>query len=90
MARDGLEALNITADRLKAIGFEGLVEPVKISCANHEGPARGAIQQWDAAAQKWKLITGYYDSDRSVIEPLILADSEQYAKENNITPRDCK
>ncbi len=90
MVRDGLEALDITADRLKAIGFEGLVEPVKVTCANHEGPARGAIQQWDANAKKWKLITGYFDSDRSVIDPLIKADSEQYAKENNITPRDCK
>jgi branched-chain amino acid transport system substrate-binding protein len=90
MVRDGLEALDITAERLKALGFEGIVEPVKVTCANHEGPARGAIQQWDATAGKWKLITGYYDSDRSVIEPLIQADSEQYAKENNITPRDCK
>jgi branched-chain amino acid transport system substrate-binding protein len=88
--RDGLEALDITADRLKQMGFEGVVEPVKVTCANHEGPARGAIQQWDAAAAKWKLVTGYYDSDREVIDPLILADSEQYAKENNITPRDCK
>jgi branched-chain amino acid transport system substrate-binding protein len=90
MVRDGLEALDITAERLKKLGFEGVVEPVKVTCANHEGPARGAIQQWDAAAGKWKLITGYYDSDRSVIDPLIQADSEQYAKENNITPRDCK
>jgi branched-chain amino acid transport system substrate-binding protein len=90
MVRDGFEALDITADRLRKLGFEGLVEPVKVTCANHEGPARGAIQQWDAAAGKWKLITGFYDSDREVIDPLIQADSEQYAKENNITPRDCK
>ena len=27
---------------------------------------------------------------REVIDPLIKADSEQFAKENNITPRDCK
>lgn len=90
MVRDGLEATDITADRLKKLGFEGLVEPVKITCANHEGPARGAIQQWDAKAGKWGLITGYYSSDQEVIDPLIKADSEQYAKENNITPRDCK
>jgi branched-chain amino acid transport system substrate-binding protein len=88
--RDGFEALDITADRLKALGFEGVAEPVKVTCANHEGPARGAIQQWDATAGKWKLITGYFDSDRSIIDPLIKADSEQYAKENNITPRECK
>jgi branched-chain amino acid transport system substrate-binding protein len=90
MVRDGFEALDITPDRLKALGFDGFAPPVKITCANHEGPATGAIQQWDAAAQKWKLITGFIESDQSVIQPLILADSEQYAKENNITPRDCK
>ncbi len=90
MVRDGFEALDITPDRLKAIGFDGLVEPVKVTCANHEGPGRGAIQQWDAAAGKWKLVSGYYDSDREVIDPLIKADSEKFAKENNITPRDCK
>ncbi len=90
MVRDGLEALDITADRLKQLGFEGLVEPVKVTCANHEGPGRGAIQQWDAGAGKWKLVSSFYDSDREVIDPLIAADSEQYAKENNITPRDCK
>lgn len=90
MVRDGFEALDLTQERLDKLGFKGLVEPVKVTCANHEGPGRGAIQQWDAKAGKWKLITGFYDSDRSVIDPLIQADSEQYAKENNITPRDCK
>jgi branched-chain amino acid transport system substrate-binding protein len=90
MVRDGLEALDITAARLKELGFEGLVQPVKVTCANHEGPGTGAIQQWDAAAGKWKMITAFYTSDREVIEPLIAADSEQYAKENNITPRTCQ
>ncbi|MGA7329219.1 MAG: ABC transporter substrate-binding protein [Rhodomicrobium sp.] len=90
MVRDGFEALDITPARLKALGFDGFAPAVKITCANHEGPATGAIQQWDAASGKWKLITGFIESDQSVIQPLILADSEQYAKENNITPRDCK
>ena len=35
--RDGLEALDITPARLKELGFEGLIEPVKVTCANHEG-----------------------------------------------------
>jgi branched-chain amino acid transport system substrate-binding protein len=90
MVRDGFEALDITADRLKQLGFEGILEPLKVTCANHEGPARGAIQQWDAKAGVWKLIAGYYDSDRLIIDPLVEADSEQFAKENDITPRDCK
>ncbi|MGA8769892.1 MAG: ABC transporter substrate-binding protein [Rhodomicrobium sp.] len=90
MVRNGFEALDITADRLKQLGFERLVEPVRVTCANHEGRARGAVQQWDAKVGKWKLVSNYFDSDREVIDPLIKSDSEQYAKENNITPRDCK
>jgi branched-chain amino acid transport system substrate-binding protein len=90
MVRDGFEALDISPERLKALGFDGFAPAVKITCANHEGPASGAIQQWDAGAQKWKLVTGFIESDRVVIEPLIIEDSEKYAKENNITPRDCK
>ena len=38
----GLEHLDITADRIKALGFDGLMMPVQLSCANHEGRARSA------------------------------------------------
>lgn len=88
--RDGHEALEVDAARLKALGMEGLVAPLKITCANHEGPGRAAIQKWDAKSGKWTLITEFYEADREVIDPLIKEDSEAYAKENNITPRECK
>lgn len=87
--RDGLDSLEITESRLKELGFEGLTAPLKVSCANHEGPATGAIQKWDAKAQKWTIISKYYTPDRDVLDPLIKADSEAFAKENNITPREC-
>lgn len=47
------------------------------------------IQQWDANDRQWKLIGGFEAPDTKLINQLIKVDSEAYAAENNITPRDC-
>ena len=90
MMRDGMEALDVDEKRLKELGLEGFTVPVKVTCANHGGPGLGAIQQWDAKAKKWKIITDFISADREVVDPLIAEDSAAFAKENNITPRECK
>ena len=87
--RDGFESLDIDEQRLTELGLPNFTYPVKITCDNHEGPAKVAIQQWDAHKKEWKLITGFMDSMRDVVDPLIAADSAAYAKENGITPRTC-
>ncbi len=87
--RNGMEALEITEERMTELGMPGFGPSFKVSCANHGGPGTGAIQQWDAAAKEWKLISDFGPSDMEVIQPLIDEDSMAYAKENNITPRDC-
>jgi branched-chain amino acid transport system substrate-binding protein len=86
--RDGLEALHITKAILKKAGMEGFTYEVKVTCANHEGPGKVMIQQWDGKI--WKIVSKIYEPDREVVGKLIAADSAKYAKENNITPRDCK
>ncbi len=87
--RDGFENLNVDQKRLKELGFEDFTVPVKITCANHEGPGQVAIQQWDG--KQWKIVSkGYYEPDRDVVNALIKEDAENYAKEQKITPRDCK
>ncbi len=88
--RDGLEALDITEDMLEDLGFEGMLAPMKLSCSNHEGAGRAAIQQWEAVNNRWRLVSGFYEPDRAVVGPLIEADALAYAKEHNITPRSCK
>jgi branched-chain amino acid transport system substrate-binding protein len=88
--RDGFETLNVDAKRLAVLGLEGFTYPIKVTCENHTGPGKVALQQWDAKAKKWSLATGFYESDRDVIDKLIAEDSANYAKENNITPRTCK
>ena len=87
--RDGFENLEVTQARMAEIGLPNFGQAFKITCADHGGPGMGMIQQWDAKAKKWSLITGFIKPDMDVIEPLIQADSEAFAKENNITPRSC-
>jgi branched-chain amino acid transport system substrate-binding protein len=88
--RDGIEALDITEDRIEILGIEGMVSPFKLSCANHEGPGKAAIRQWDAPGNRWRLVSRFYEPDRELIDPLLKADSERYAKENNIAIRKCR
>jgi branched-chain amino acid transport system substrate-binding protein len=87
--RDGLEALDLTAERIEELGFEGMLSPLKLSCSNHEGPGKAAIQQWDDAGKRWRLVSGFYEPEHDLIDPLLKADSEQYARENRIAAREC-
>lgn len=89
MVRDGMEALKIDEARMKELGLPGFAPEIAVTCSNHGGPGLGAIQQWDADAKRWSLVTDFMGADREVVDALIKEDSEAYAKENNITPRDC-
>jgi branched-chain amino acid transport system substrate-binding protein len=85
--RDGMEALDITEARMTELGMPNFGPAFSVSCENHGGPGTGAIQQWDASAQKWSLISDFGPSDMEIIQPLIDADSNAYAAENNIEGR---
>ena len=84
-----MEALVINEDVMTRLGMPGFGPSFSVSCENHGGPGTAAIQQWDANDRQWKLVDGFEAPDMDVIMPLIKADSEAYAAENNITPRDC-
>jgi len=47
--RWGLEHLNIDDARLKAMGYLGLMQNLKLSCRDHEGGGSARVQQWDGA-----------------------------------------
>jgi branched-chain amino acid transport system substrate-binding protein len=85
--RWGLENLSIDDKKLKALGAEGFLPPMKITCADHEGSGKVKFQQWDGA--KWKVLTDWIDADRELVRPLIEESAAKYAKEKGITPRDC-
>jgi len=84
--RDGMENLEITEEKMAALGLPNFGPPFKVTCENHGGDGFGAVTQWDAKAGSWSMITPYMQSDQDVLAPLIAADAEAYAKENNITP----
>ncbi|MET1027839.1 MAG: ABC transporter substrate-binding protein [Dongiaceae bacterium] len=83
----GLEHLNIDNKRLDELGVLGLMQPLKITCADHEGGGALRIQQWDGA--KWTPISDWVQADRQLLRPLIDKKAADYAKEKGITPRAC-
>jgi len=87
MMRDGMEALEMTAEKMAAMGIANFGPPFTVTCENHGGNGLGIVQQWDASAGEWKQITDYIKPDSQVIQPLVQADSMAYAAENNIELR---
>jgi branched-chain amino acid transport system substrate-binding protein len=85
--RWGLAHLSLSTARIKDLGFEGMLRPITISCSDHEGARTTRVQQWDG--KQWKVISNWYTADQSVIEPLVEQSSAKFAKENDVTPRDC-
>ena len=85
--RDGMETLELTEARLTELGLPHFGTPFKATCADHGGPGSAMIQQWDASAKKWNLITGFIEPDNDVLDPLVQADSGAYATENKIAER---
>ncbi|PIE09662.1 MAG: ABC transporter permease [Rhodobacterales bacterium] len=88
--RDGMEALEITDARMEELGMPNIGPAFSVSCADHGGSGMGLMQQWDAAAGEWKVLTDYIASDASVIDPLIKEDSMAFAEENGVEPRSCE
>jgi branched-chain amino acid transport system substrate-binding protein len=64
-----------------------MLKPLKFSCQDHQGADQARIQQWDG--KEWKIISDYYTADESVLAPMVKEQAAKYAKEKNITPRDC-
>ena len=85
--RWGFENLNLDDARLKALGATGFMPPMKITCADHEGPGKVKFQQWDG--NQWKVITDWVESDRPLVRGMIEESAAAYAKEKGIKPRDC-
>jgi len=86
MMRDGMENLEMTEEKMTALGLPKFGPEFKVSCENHGGNGYGAIAQWDAKAGEWSLITDYFQSDQDVLAPLIAEGSAAYAAENGIEP----
>jgi len=85
--RWGFENLKLDEARLKQLGAWGLVQPLKLSCADHEGGGAVRFQQWTGTG--WKVISDWVQADRALLRPVIEESAARYAKEKGIKPRDC-
>ena len=85
--RWGVENLNIDAAKIKALGVEGMMQPVKTSCRDHEGVRKGRIHTWDGTT--WSYTSEWLEADNKFLRPMVEAQAKAYAAEKRITPRDC-
>jgi branched-chain amino acid transport system substrate-binding protein len=85
--RWGAENLNLDPARLKALGVEGIINPIKTSCRDHGGVHKASIHTWDGS--KWSYTSDVYESDSKLLRPMIEASAHKYAGEKKITPVSC-
>lgn len=86
--RWGLENVHLTDRRIAELGAFGISQPMQLSCENHEGGGSIRFQRWNG--KEWTPVTGWIDGDQSIVRPLIEKSAAAYAKQEGITPRDCK
>ena len=83
--RWGIENLEITEARIKEMGAEGLMSPLKITCSDHEGG--GAVKFLEWTGKEWKEVTDWIETDKSIVRPMVEASAAKYAKEKGIKYR---
>lgn len=89
--RWGLENLALDQKKLDALGFAGVLRPISTSCADHRGAVWARIHTWDG--KKWNFSSDWYQSDDSIIKPMIKAAADKYAAEKKLerrTAADCQ
>jgi branched-chain amino acid transport system substrate-binding protein len=85
--RWGVEHLNLDGTRIKGLGMEGMLQPLKTSCQDHEGAHKARIHTWDGT--QWSYTSEWYESDAKLLRPMMQAAAKKYASEKNISARDC-
>jgi branched-chain amino acid transport system substrate-binding protein len=86
--RWGIENLSLDQKRISQLGVAGMLQPLKVSCNDHEGAREARIHQWDGT--KWVFVSGWIEADNSVIRPMVDEASAKYAKEKGLPRHDCK
>ena len=72
-----LENLNIDEKRLKELGAEGFMPPLKTSPTDHQGGGCIRFQKWDGA--KWVSISDWIAPMKDVVQAEVKRSSEDYA-----------
>jgi branched-chain amino acid transport system substrate-binding protein len=86
-ARDmrlGLENIDLDQARLRELGLEGFMPPLRITCADHSGQHEVYMQAWDGSA--WRRVSGWFAPMREVVRPMLERAAADYAKANQPWP----
>jgi branched-chain amino acid transport system substrate-binding protein len=82
--RWGIENLNLDQNRIAQLGFAGILQPLKVSCNDHEGVRNARIHQWDG--KNWKFVSDWIEGDNSILRPMVEEAARKYAAEKGIKP----
>ncbi len=83
--RRGLETLQITPERWKAIGLGGFAAPVHVTCSDHNGHGSAYVQQWDGT--KWVKVSDWIAPIKTMVDPLIDKAAAEYVSKNAGWPK---
>jgi branched-chain amino acid transport system substrate-binding protein len=83
--RRGLETIDLTPERLKELGLEGFAQPLRLSCADHNGHGSTFVQRWDG--KSYVKITGLIEPMKEEVMPLLAEAAKDYAEKNTGWPK---
>ncbi len=89
--RWGLENLNLTAAKLDALGFSGVMRPISTSCVDHMGAGWARIHTWDGRG--WRFSSDWIQADEQILKPLTKSVAAKWAADRKVSPRpasDCQ
>ncbi|WP_425100354.1 ABC transporter substrate-binding protein [Tropicibacter sp. S64] len=78
--RWGLENIDMTEERIKELGLEGMVPPFKTSCADHTGGAGGWMLEWDGT--KFVKVSDHLTPNVDGYKALVAEKAAEYAEAN--------
>mgnify|MGYP001791862439 CR=1 FL=1 len=78
--RAGLEALNITAERIAEAGLEGFMQPVQLSCDDHAGQGDVYVQQWNG--ETWEQVSDWFSPMVDRVRPMLETAADAYTEAN--------
>jgi len=77
--RDGLEAINLTEERLTELGLPNFTGAVTGSCKDHEGGGSVFIQQWTGSG--FERITDLIPPMTDIVRPMLEEAAETYVSD---------
>ncbi|WP_448202800.1 ABC transporter substrate-binding protein [Azospirillum sp. sgz302134] len=83
----GFDHLDLTAERLAALGLEGFMQPLRTTCADHEGMTPLRVQQWDG--RRWTFVSDWIEPRRALIRGMVEDSARKFAADKKIKPRSC-